>query len=72
MGRRPCQRYAIEVPVLKADDQYIGETKESRVDVSGDFGRAVFDPSTPTYVPGGSVECHLPFEGDPTLFSLAT
>jgi hypothetical protein len=43
------------------------ETADTKVDVSNDFGRAVWDRSGPTYVDGVEVTYHLPFIGDKEL-----
>ncbi len=43
---------------------------DTRVDVSQDPLRAIFDRGQPFYIPGTTVTYHVPFRGDPTLFKL--
>jgi hypothetical protein len=44
------------------------EPQEAKVDVSQEFGRAIFDRSKPFYIDGIRVSYYVPFTGDATLF----
>lgn len=60
-------KYGLDVPVLKKDGIYVDQ-EEAKVDVSGDFRRAIFDPSRPYYISGTSVHLTVPFSGDHNMF----
>jgi len=63
--------YAVEVPALRREDWYMDEPRAIKVDVSWDhFRRAISDPRRPAYVPGYRAVVHVPFDGDPNVFSL--
>ena len=61
------EKYRLDVPVLDKDGIYVDQ-EETQVDVSGDFRRAILDPSRPYYIPGTSVHFTVPFSGDPNMF----
>lgn len=65
-----AEKYALELPTLLRDDEYIGESKEIQVDVSADPERSFIDRLEPYYVPGRSVTYHLPYSGDQVLLRL--
>ncbi|HJT91232.1 MAG TPA: hypothetical protein VJ777_04720 [Mycobacterium sp.] len=43
--------------------------QETKIDVSGDHSRAIFDRSRPFLVPGSVVTVVIPFDGHPALFN---
>jgi hypothetical protein len=64
-----ADRYSVEAPVLQSDKVWMDPPQDIQVDVSWDhFNRAIFDPSTPTYIPGYRVVVHVPFSGDKGVF----
>ena len=61
-------RYAVEAPELRRDDWWIDPPEDVRVDVSGDWNRAILEPNKPVYVPGHRVRVHTPFSGEKDVF----
>ncbi len=55
--------------VLHTDQRYIEDQSGTRVDVSRDFRRAVFQ-GEPLVVQGTCLEIAIPFEGDPALWRI--
>ena len=56
------------VSPLEINEEEISvSSKDSKVDVSRDFDRAIFDRSQPFHIDGVEVTYHLPFTGDKTL-----
>jgi hypothetical protein len=55
-------------PLLLLEDQMGVESEETRVDVSDDPRRAVFDRSRPCLIPGQRLRYVVPFQGDPMLW----
>lgn len=55
-------RYLVPEPRLDADGT-TGEVNDQRIDVSDDFGRAIFDRSRPTYIDGTRISFHVPYSG---------
>jgi hypothetical protein len=53
------------IEILETDIEV--STTDTKVDVSRDFDRAVFDRSRPAYVDGVEVTYHLPYRGDREL-----
>ena len=61
--------FAISVPVLhQGPDDIAMSHRESKIDVSHDPMRAIFDRNRPVYVAGTEYTFHVPFEGDAELF----
>lgn len=61
--------FRIIVPVLhQGPDDIAMSHKETKIDVSQEPMRAIFDRSRPFYVDGTEYTFHVPFEGDPGLF----
>ena len=63
-------RWRVEAPVLHSDQMWLEPPREIQVDVSGDWGRAISDPSRPYMYPGYRVVVHIPFSGDAGIFNL--
>jgi len=66
-----AEECAVNVPVLQPDDMWVEDHGEAQVDVSWDhFNRAIYDPSTPTYIAGRALTVHIPFSGDVLLLGM--
>ena len=63
------QRHLVSEPRLDQDGATGGVT-DQRIDVSGDFIRAVYDRSTPTYIDGSRITFRVPFTGSPEILRL--
>jgi len=65
------ERWSVAAPELLVDQMWQDPIQEVQVDVSHEhFERAIFDPSTPTYIAGYRVVVHIPFKGDRGVFAL--
>jgi hypothetical protein len=64
------EEFRMHVPVIKDDEIYIANAEETRVDVSGDPMRRLFNRSAPFYVPGNKTVIAVPFEGDAAFFRI--
>ena len=62
------EEFRLNVPVIKDADIYIAHSSETKVDVSRDPMRLIFDPSRPFYVAGTQTVIAVPFDGDPEFF----
>jgi len=67
--RELVDRYSVNPPRLNLEQRYSPGAHDTK-DVSGDWRRAIWDRSSPLYVPGTRVEVRVPFDGDPELFHL--
>lgn len=65
-----AEAYAVACPELQVDAMEFEDLGESRVDVSHERDRAIFDYSTPTYVAGRALRLRIPFSGDGGVFKL--
>lgn len=67
-----AHHFAVACPSLQNDDVWREPVKEVTVDVSGDRGRYFSHPHSDLArnFPGYRVVVHVPFEGDPGVFSL--
>ena len=61
-------KYALDPPILDADNKSISPPSDVDIDVSRDPMRAVFDRDEPCYVKGVTVTVSVPFSGDGTFF----
>ena len=57
-------------PLILHWDQMNADQSEDRVDVSGDWNRAIWDRSQPFHMTGTTVTYFVPFDGDEGLFAL--
>src|ERR1051326_6834428 len=69
VAARLIEEFSINVPVLEEDKKY-ALTKETRVDVSRDPSRRIFNRSQPFYIAGTEVTVVIPFQGDAPLFDV--
>lgn len=60
------EEFRLNVPVIKDEDIYIADARETQVDVNHDPMRRFFydHHSGPAYVPGNKTVIAVPFEGD--------
>lgn len=67
-----AHHFAVACPSLQNDDVWREPVKEVTIDVSGDRGRYFSDPYSDLSrnFPGYRIVVHVPFEGDPGVFSL--
>ena len=61
------EKFRLESPRLRREDWRV-DTQETRVDVSQDSMRSIFDRSKPFYIPGQRLDVEIPFDGEPELF----
>src|SRR5438132_14262722 len=61
-------RYRVQAPELRRDQMWRSEAEPIQVDVSWDSMRAI--TRIPALVPGHRITVHIPFSGDPVVFSL--
>lgn len=66
------EEFRLNVPVIKDEDIYIADARETQVDVSHDPTRRFFysHHSGPAYVPGNKTVIAVPFEGDSGFFRI--
>ena len=57
----------VVAPLELTEEEISVSSRDSKVDVSQDFNRAVFDRTRPAYVDGIEVTYHVPFRGDKEL-----
>jgi hypothetical protein len=62
------QEYTVHAPELR-ENETAADYTETRVDVSQDFNRAIFNRSEPFYVQGTTVTYFVPYDGDQQLFT---
>lgn len=60
-------KYTLDAPRL-LEDQISVDQSESKVDVSHDPNRLIWDRDEPFYITGTRIEFYVPFEGDEDLF----
>ena len=63
------QKYTLDVPGLRAREEWDSAADEVKVDVSHDFRRVPFGDGRPILVPGHRVTVRVPFDGDPDLLN---
>lgn len=63
-------KYKVEPPVIRHEEIHALEPTDAKVDVSQDFGRAIFDRSGPSYMTGTRVVVVIPFDGEADCFRL--
>jgi hypothetical protein len=61
------QKFRLASPHLRREEWTV-DTQETRIDVSHDSMRAIFDRSKPFYIPGQRFDVEIPFDGEPELF----
>ncbi|MCX6843229.1 MAG: hypothetical protein NTX53_13205 [candidate division WOR-3 bacterium] len=59
-------KYRVEPLALNESDITVDQA-EAKIDVSGDFRRAVFDRGQPFYISGTQVRFHVPYSGEKDL-----
>ncbi len=66
--KRLVEDYSVEPVDVDVNGVTVSH-EETRVDVSQDFQRAVFDRTRPCYMPATAVHYHVPFSGNAELFT---
>lgn len=66
IAQEVIERYEISEAVLR-HDEITGQVGDQKVDVAGDFRRAVFNRSGPHYVAGTRIALHVPYDGPPEV-----
>jgi hypothetical protein len=62
--------YGVEPLVLHEERMEQFPVQETKIDVSGDHNRAIFDRSRPFMMPGSVVTVAIPFDGHPALLTM--
>jgi hypothetical protein len=65
-----AEEFRLDVPVIEDEGVYIAHAGETEIDVSGDPGRMIIDPSQPFYIRGTETIIGVPFKGDAAFFSI--
>lgn len=60
----------LDVPEIQESDIYVTNHGETKVDVSRDPMRAIYDRSQPFYIPGTKTIIAVPFTGDVDFFDI--
>ena len=63
------QKFQIEIPTLQTDEIVVDQ-RETKIDVSRDHNRMIFDRSKPFHITGTEIEVEVPFTGDAEAFKL--
>lgn len=63
------QKFQIEIPTLQTDDIVVDQ-RETKIDVSRDHNRMIFDRSKPFYITGTEIEVEVPFTGEAEAFKV--
>ena len=63
------EEFRLDVPVLDEQGIY-ADQRESRIDVSQDFDRAILDRGQPFHITGTSIVITVPFSGDHNMFGV--
>jgi hypothetical protein len=63
-------QFRMNVPVLKEDEIYVADHGDTRIDVSQDPARLIYDRSYSHYVTGTRTIIAVPFEGDASFFAI--
>jgi hypothetical protein len=61
------ERFRVEPLVFDWEAMTVS-SKDTRIDVSGDWDRAIFDRGSPFYLDGTELTFHIPFTGESDLF----
>jgi len=63
------QKFEIEVPALLTDEIVVDQ-RETKIDVSRDQNRMIFDRSRPFHITGTEIEVEIPFTGEAEAFKV--
>ncbi len=63
------QKFQIEIPELLTD-QIVVDQRETKIDVSQDHNRRIFDRSRPIHITGTEIEVEIPFIGEAHAFQI--
>lgn len=63
------EKFQIEIPTLLTEEIVVDQ-RETRIDVSRDHNRAIFDRSRPFHITGTEIEVEVPFTGEAEAFKV--
>lgn len=63
------KKFQIEVPALMTDEIVVDQ-RETKIDVSRDQNRMIFDRSRPFHITGTEIEVEIPFTGEAEAFKI--
>jgi hypothetical protein len=63
------EKFLIEIPTLLTD-QIVVDQRETKIDVSRDQSRMIFDRSRPFHITGTEIEVEIPFTGEAEVFNI--
>jgi hypothetical protein len=63
------EKFRIDVPSL-ITDQIVVDQRETKIDVSHDQSRVIFDRSRPFHITGTEIEVEIPFTGEAEVFKI--
>jgi hypothetical protein len=63
------QKFQIEIPSLLAEEIVVDQ-RETKIDVSRDHNRMIFDRSKPFHITGTEIEVEIPFTGEAEAFKV--
>lgn len=63
------QKFQIDIPTLQVDEIVVDQ-RETKIDVSRDHNRMIFDRSRPFHIAGTEIEVEIPFKGEAEAFKV--
>lgn len=63
------EKFQIEIPTLLTDEILVDQ-RETKIDVSQDHNRMIFDRSRPFHIAGTEIEIEVPFTGEAEAFTI--
>jgi hypothetical protein len=63
------EKFQIEIPTLLTDEIVVDQ-RETKIDVSQDHNRMIFDRSRPFHIAGTEIEIEVPFTGEAEAFKI--
>lgn len=63
------QKFRIEIPTLRTEEIVVDQ-RETKIDVSRDHNRMIFDRSKPFHITGTEIEVEIPFTGEAEAFKV--
>lgn len=63
------QKFQIEIPTL-LNEEIVVDQRETKIDVSRDRDRVIFDRSRPFHITGTEIEVEIPFTGEAEAFKI--
>lgn len=69
LGEYLYEKFKMKIPLLQKENIEVSQN-ETKIDVSHDPMRGIFDRERPFYVTGTEIKIEIPFEGDSNLFKV--